>query len=556
MAPDAFGSDLSKLAERFAVAFRRHSSEPAQGGNKLPKLSWTATERAHFTQLVSDRKPTSGADWQSIADALGTGRSGEALRSQLHTKRQGATHAAPEQGQAHAPSCLLSIAARSAVAAPQSEASSPAPLCTPLRIPSSAQSDATAFPTPHPAELEVQSATSGDDEDSSECVLMQGCVSHAEDAMAAQDVASPRHVTRSVQTDPDALSELAMESERRMGELLAMRKQYADLAANHAQLMERVSTAGVAGRRARPTFLGDGTKRKRVRIGSEHQALLPTADDDDVVDAACPVPAADLALQAQLTHNAALLTRARAKSRRAWPDCGGLRVDLGSIHATRLYERLHDSTQRDEKGRLVVGGEWDASHKRYVGGRAFPGYSEYRGTHAREQGKAHDREEQQRNTVVFSADDFCFAREHVRTHSSPCMCFPARATDLHTRVNDPCFALPRCADPGAQSARPCGVQQSTLLPRRGRLSHRTFACTRAPARVGLHEVRHAQGAPRVCTFFFCFPSYRVIALSRHVSIAANVNEHSHLAVYFHRTRRRTGESMHARTTCGLSTQWS
>ena len=156
LAPDAFGSNLSKLAERFAVAFRRHTCEAAQGGNKLPKLSWTAAERAHFNQLVSDRKPTSRSDWQSIADALGTGRSGEALRMQLHAKRQGAAHAAPEQ--AHAPSCLLSIAASSAAASPQSEAPSPAPLCVPLRVAPPAQSDAAAFSAPHPMELELQSA--------------------------------------------------------------------------------------------------------------------------------------------------------------------------------------------------------------------------------------------------------------------------------------------------------------------------------------------------------------------------------------------------------------
>merc|ERR1712196_72877 len=118
------------------------------------------------------------------------------------------------------------------------------------------------------------------------------------------------------------------------------------------------------------------------RVGSRHQALLPPADEVDSAGAAGPIPSSDSAFELQLTHNAALLAHARAKSRRAWPDAGALRVDIGSIHAARLCERLHDSAQRDEKGRFVVGGVWDEKGRRYVDGRAFSGYSEYRGTHA------------------------------------------------------------------------------------------------------------------------------------------------------------------------------
>jgi len=507
LAPDAFGSDLSKLAERFAIALRRHVSEAAQGGNKLPKLSWTATERTHFNQLVSERKPTTGAEWQSIADSLGTGRSGEALRKQLHTKRHRVVQHAPDEGQAHASSRTLCIAASSPASAPQSEPPAQAPLCIPLRLGLPAQSDAangaielaahsTAFPTPRPMDLEVQSVASVGDEDSAECVLTQGVASHAGVAMAEQGVDAPLLVTRGVQTDPDALSELAMESDHRMGELIALRKQYADLAAKHAELREQASSAGVAGRRARPTFLGEPSG-KQVRVGSRHQVTLPPADEDSA-DATDPIPTADSAFELQLTHNAALLARARAKCRRAWSDAGALRVDIGSIHAARLCDRLHDSAQRDEKGRLVVGGVWDEKDRRYVGGRAFSGYSEYRGTHAREQGMAHDRKEQQRNTVVFSADDFGFAREHVRSHSKASgAAYPPRlVTSFFARACDLlifCFA--RCADPGAQSACPRCVQQAALLFRRGRLPRRSDSRTRALPGVRLHKVRHTQGAP-------------------------------------------------------------
>ena len=79
---------------------------------------------------------------------------------------------------------------------------------------------------------------------------------------------------------------------------------------------------------------------------------------------------------------------------------------------------------------------WDEKGRRYVDGRTFSGYSEYRGTHAREQGKAHDREEQQRNTVVFSADDFGFAREHVRRRP------PRLVTTSHARMTACCLLCP------------------------------------------------------------------------------------------------------------------
>ena len=463
LAGDAFCSALSKLAKRFESAAHRHCN----GKGTENRLRWTSSERACFDSLMSKRRPVSADDWQQLADALGTGRSGEALRFQsracvaewpaIGEQECSMLTPMPEKSfiSTNADACVQ-LASPCSTASPTTSAPPHAPSAALTSfeltlLPTSNDEASANHAAPctvdhnsgnHP-ELDVQDASLALYESlpsvdvhpnlqathvdvETECKVE---VEHAQadgeeeakwnadeaadaEGTAEAKVTRPLTVTCGVQTDSEAFTALGLQSERLLIELLTLRKQHEELALRHAQLTEHTTPH----RRARAVFLGDVSVRKTARVGHKHQAELPREwGEDGAQDAAHLVANEDVVLEMQLTHNAALLARSRARNRRAWPDGGGRRIDLGSTDATRLCELIHNAGPRDARGRLIVGGTWDEANKCHIGGRIFPGYSEYQATHAHKHGKKHNGDEQQRHTVVFSPDNFGFAREHVRS---------------------------------------------------------------------------------------------------------------------------------------------
>ena len=206
------------------------------------------------------------------------------------------------------------------------------------------------------------------------------------------------------------LSELRLQNERLMRDLLQERKRKEELLLHVQQLSEELRKRQ---RREQPPPARQTHSASRVNARL-YQADLET-DGADEPGQGSVEPHIDMALQQHVTHNDALLAQERVKKRRAWPCDGTQRVQLGSTHATALLRLLET---RDEKGGVVIGGQRDGKG-RLVGGRTLPGYYNFPETHARERGRPHDSSEQQQHTVLISSEDFAFSRDHVWPQPPP-----------------------------------------------------------------------------------------------------------------------------------------
>ena len=95
LAPAAFDAqhaELAGLCGRFRKALDRflNPSGTAQTKRKACHFSgkWTVRERQRFDELRTERTPHTVAEWQALADELGTGRS-----SEIGYKHRSAIHA-------------------------------------------------------------------------------------------------------------------------------------------------------------------------------------------------------------------------------------------------------------------------------------------------------------------------------------------------------------------------------------------------------------------------------------------------------------------------------